>query len=100
MDVDPVDRADIHKIAESIQCWTNEGRTGLAIIDELSLGRYWHAVSSSAPNERSNLTFDRVGSCLLFAGHTCIKRSSNGCHKNLRAEALRRTGLRSSRRFV
>lgn len=39
-------------------------------------------MSVLALTERSNLTFDGVRGCLLFAGQTCMKRSSNRRHRN------------------
>src|SRR5579864_2055843 len=92
MDVDPVDGTDVHEVAQPIQIWTNESGTAEAIIDKLSLGRYWHAVTASTLTERGNLTSNRVSSCLLFAGHTCIKRSSNRSHRSLHREAERTRG--------
>ena len=84
MDVDPVDGANIHKVAQPVQSWTNEGGATVPIIDKLSLGRHLHSVTPASFTERSNLTFDGVRSRLLFAGHTRIKRNSNRSHKSLR----------------
>src|SRR6516165_5243094 len=38
--------------------------------------------------------------CLLFAGDTRVKRSSNRCHRTLRAKALRRLGRVQARRWL
>jgi hypothetical protein len=92
MNIDPVDGTDVHKVAQPVQCWANEGGATVAIIDKLSLGWHWHAITASALTERSNLTFDGVRSRLLFPGDTRIKRSSNRSHRSLRREAEKTRG--------
>jgi hypothetical protein len=40
VDIDSVDGTDVHKVAQPVQSWTNQGGTTVAIIDKLSLDRH------------------------------------------------------------
>jgi hypothetical protein len=74
VDIDPVDSADVYKIAQAIQRRANESGTAVSVVDKLSLGRHRCAVTAGALAERGCLTFNGVRGRLLFAGDTRVER--------------------------